>query len=197
MTPQTPSVNPWFKNISEIKTKKHICIVGAAIMDLMGFTTYDIKIADSVPGTWEEAPGGVGRNIAENLVRLDIPTDLITVFGDDPFSKILIADALQSGIELNHCLHIEGGKAATFIAILDKDNDLHTGIAALKILEKLDVPFLRTQNKILKAADIVVADTNIPEATLRWLAENPGLPQVYLDLVSMKLAEKVKDFYVN
>ncbi|KAA3625328.1 MAG: hypothetical protein DWQ02_21905 [Bacteroidetes bacterium] len=179
------------------KDEKHICIVGAAIMDLMGFTDYDIKIADSVPGSWKEAPGGVGRNIAENLTRLGVPTSLITAFGDDPFSKMLIADALQTGIELTHCLHIKGGKAATFLAILDKDHDLHTGIAALEIIQKLDINCLKKRQEVLEDADIIIADTNIPEATLKWLSETPGLPQVYLDLVSMKLAEKVKSFYGN
>ncbi len=179
------------------KVENHICIVGAAIMDLMGFTNYDIKIADSVPGSWKEAPGGVGRNIAENLTRLGIPTSLITAFGDDPFSKMLIADALQSGIELSHCLHIKGGKAATFLAILDKDHDLHTGIAALDIIQKLDINCLKNRQEILEDASIIIADTNIPKATLKWLSENPSLPQVYLDLVSMKLAEKVKSFYGN
>lgn len=166
-------------------------------MDLMGFTTYDIKISDSVPGSWTEAPGGVGRNIAENLVRLGIPTSLITAFGDDAFSKMLIADAQKTGIDLSHCLHIEGGKAATFIAILDKSNDLHTGIAALDIIQRLDVPSLNLRQDILQQADIVIADTNIPEETLRWLSENANIQQVYLDLVSMNLAEKVKPFYGN
>jgi pseudouridine kinase len=179
------------------KRKKHVCIVGAAIIDLMGFTEHEIKISDSVPGSWKEAPGGVGRNIAENLARLGVSTNLITAFGDDPFSKILIADALKSGIELSRCLYIEGGKAATFIAILDKANDLHTGIAALDIIQELNVAALKSRLDLLMEADIVIADTNIPEESLRWLSEHPDLPEVYLDLVSMKLAEKVKSFYGN
>ncbi len=179
------------------KNKKHVCIVGAAIIDLMGFTNHDIKISDSVPGSWKEAPGGVGRNIAENLARLGISTNLITAFGDDPFSKILIADALKSGIELSRCLYINGGKAATFIAILDKANDLHTGIAALDIIQELNVAALEKRLDLLTEANIVIADTNIPEESLRWLSQHPDLPEVYLDLVSMKLAEKVKSFYGN
>lgn len=179
------------------KSKKHVCIVGAAIIDLMGFTEYDIKISDSVPGSWKEAPGGVGRNIAENLARLGISTNLITAFGDDPFSKLLIADAVQSGIELSQCIHIEGGKAATFIAILDKKNDLHTGIAALDIIQKLNVEALLSRQELLTTSDVVIADTNIPQESLQWLSEHPDLPEVYLDLVSMKLAEKVKSFYGN
>ena len=179
------------------KRKKHVCIVGAAIIDLMGFTEYDIKISDSVPGSWKEAPGGVGRNIAENLARLGISTNLITAFGDDPFSKLLIADAVQAGIELSRCIHIEGGKAATFIAILDKKNDLHTGIAALDIIQELNVEALKSREDLLSYSDVVIADTNIPQESLQWLSEHPALPAVYLDLVSMKLAEKVKSFYGN
>jgi pseudouridine kinase len=177
------------------KSKNHICIVGAAIMDLMGFTEHDIKISDSVPGSWKEAPGGVGRNIAENLSRLGFETRLITAFGSDPLSQILIDNAIKTGIDISGSLRVPGEKAATFIAILDKDNDLYTGIAALQIIQKIDIPLLQSRQSILQNAAIVVADTNIPQESLRWLAQHENIDQVYLDLVSMKLAEKVKSFY--
>lgn len=183
------------KNAFDENNKIQICIVGAAIMDLMGFTQHDIKISDSVPGTWKAAPGGVGRNIAENLARLNTAPQLITAFGNDPFSETLVRNAEEIGIDLSGSLHVPEGKAATFIAILDKKNDLHTAIASLQIIQQLDVPFLKTRQKQLEEADIIIADTNIPKESLEWLVNQFFNTPIYLDLVSMKLAEKVKPFY--
>ena len=75
-----------------------IFVIGAAITDLLGFPPGEIVVGESMPGVIRRAPGGVGRNVAENLVRLGLPTELITVFGDDPFGRGLAAHARRAGI---------------------------------------------------------------------------------------------------
>ena len=50
--------------------KAYSVVVGGANMDLLGSPQAILKSHTSNPGSVSSSPGGVGRNIAENLVRL-------------------------------------------------------------------------------------------------------------------------------
>ena len=46
-------------------------VIGGANVDIMGIADQALRPQDSNPGTIRTTLGGVGRNIAENLARLD------------------------------------------------------------------------------------------------------------------------------
>lgn len=46
-------------------------VIGGANVDIMGIADQALRSQDSNPGTIRTTLGGVGRNIAENLARLD------------------------------------------------------------------------------------------------------------------------------
>lgn len=173
--------------------KKHICVIGAAIMDLMGFPQDVLKAEDSVPGELVVAAGGVGRNIAENLARLNLDTKLITAFGDDYFSKALIKGAEEAKIDISHSL-FKKGKAATHLALMNEKNDMSFGLASLDIVQKIDTSSLKKRKKILETAEIIITDANIPIESLQWLSAQNEFKQVFIDLVSSHFAEKIKPF---
>ena len=65
-------------------------VIGGANADLYGQITQEKEIfADSNLGAVSIHPGGVGRNIAENLGHLGAEVDFIGHFGGDEFSKML------------------------------------------------------------------------------------------------------------
>ena len=159
----------------------------------MGFPNDVLQIEDSVPGKLVVAAGGVGRNIAENLARLNVNTKLITAFGDDYFSKALIKGAKEAGIDISHSL-FEKGKAATHLALMNEKNDMSFGLASLDIIQNIKVSALKEQKKTLETAQIIIVDANIPIETLQWLSAQNEFKQVFIDLVSSHFAKKVKPF---
>ena len=56
----------------------YVTIVGGANLDITGAPFAALIDRDSNPGLVTAAPGGVGRNIAENLARLGVPVKLLT-----------------------------------------------------------------------------------------------------------------------
>ena len=78
----------------------YVCVVGGANVDIEGRVPGSLLLADSNLGTVIRSPGGVGRNIAENLTRLDTPTRLITALGRDDNGTWLHDLTAASGVDL-------------------------------------------------------------------------------------------------
>ena len=68
---------------------KTVTCVGGANIDIQGFSNAAINMRDSNPGTVRLCPGGVGRNIAENLAWLGANVRMVTAVGEDPFAAAL------------------------------------------------------------------------------------------------------------
>ena len=62
-----------------INEAPYLVVLGGANVDIVGFTDVPLVLKDSNQGTLKISMGGVGRNIAENLVRLGLNTKLILI----------------------------------------------------------------------------------------------------------------------
>ena len=172
---------------------KPIFVLGAALTDMVGFPQRKPALADSVPGRIVKTSGGVGRNLAENLVRLGLPTELITAFGDDRNGKALLLECQELNIGVRYSILANGRKGALNLAILDEHNDLYAGIADLSILDVITPAYLESQLPALQEASIICLETNTPVAAIEWLLAQEELEvPLYLDPVSAHLATRVQ-----
>jgi pseudouridine kinase len=178
-------------NIPE-NMSKPIFVLGAALTDMVGFPQRKPALMDSVPGRVAKASGGVGRNLAENLVRLGLPTELITAFGDDRNGKALLSECQELNIGVRYSILANGRKGALHLAILDENNDLYAGIADLSILDVITSTYLASQLPALQEASLICLETNTPPAAIEWLLEQELDVPIYLDPVSAHLATRVQ-----
>jgi len=170
-----------------------IFVLGAAITDIMGFPLGTPTPSDSVPGTIAKASGGVGRNLAENLVRLGIPVELITAFGDDTNGRDLLSQCQELHIGVRHSILANGRRGALHLAVLNENNDLFAGVADLSVMEVLTAAYLEKQMAALQSAAAICLETNVPAATINWVLEQEWDVPLYLDPVSARLALRVAD----
>ena len=63
------------------KNDPYILVLGASIVDIIGFSRRKYNSRDSIPGNIKISLGGVCRNIAENLARVNVNTSFISVLG--------------------------------------------------------------------------------------------------------------------
>lgn len=168
-----------------------VFIIGAAISDLMAFPHSPLEAGESIPGRVLRAPGGVGRNIAENLARLGLHPELVSVFGDDPFSRGLASHARRAGIGLDYSFQREKGEGCWHLAIYGQDNDLHHGVADLSAMHELTPAILAERLPALQAASAIVVETNCTEEALNWIATQAWAAPLYLDPISAVLCQKV------
>lgn len=171
---------------------KSIFVLGAAITDMMGFPFGKPLPTDSVPGTIAKAPGGVGRNLAENLARLGLRVELVTAFGDDRDGRALLQNCQDINIGVRHSILANGYKGAMHLAILDERKDLYTGVADLSVLQVLSPTYLEQQREALEQAEAICLETNTPVAAIDWLLSYEWEVPLYLDPVSNHLATRIQ-----
>jgi pseudouridine kinase len=170
-----------------------IFVIGAAITDIMGFSSGSLTASDSVPGHITKASGGVGRNIAENLVRLGLAVELITAFGDDDNGRLLLAECQKLNIGVRHSILAEGQAGALHLAVLNENNDLFAGVADLRIMDVITPAYLERQTETLQEARVICLETNLPTDSIQWFLAQEWEAPLYLDPVSDRLSMKVNN----
>jgi pseudouridine kinase len=176
-------------------------------MDIQGRCTAAYVAGDSNPGDSLMSPGGVGRNIAENLVRLGLRTELVTVLGDDTLSAELALSCGKLGIGIRGSLRLSSTPASQYICILDGGSEtpgrLVGAVASMSSFDRLTPERLMERSGLLDGASIVFIDANLPEASIAWLVERYGRrapppvlgrpkPMLALDPVSTGKAGRAK-----
>ncbi|MDX9898022.1 MAG: PfkB family carbohydrate kinase [Spirochaetia bacterium] len=167
-----------------------VAVYGGANIDIQARSHSPYRQGDSNPGSSSMSLGGVGRNIAENVARLGLKTELVTVLGSDEMASMLIADCSQVGIELGNSLVLPDVPTSRYVCLLDADGSLVGAVAAMDGLERFGPRELAERYGPGDAADVVVIDANLPEATiaaavLRW-KDKP----LILDTVSVTKAAR-------
>ena len=79
-----------------------VVVVGGVNMDIKAHSRGAVQLRTSNPGTARTSPGGVGRNIAENLARLGSPTHLVAAIGRDAFGEQVTAMTRAAGVMVDH-----------------------------------------------------------------------------------------------
>ena len=74
-----------------LREDSYVAVLGGCNMDITGYSFDNLKGRDSNPGKIEYSSGGVGRNICENLARLDVNTTFLSVLGKDDAGKNILA----------------------------------------------------------------------------------------------------------
>src|SRR3954469_20320732 len=98
-----------------------VVVVGGANVDVKARTAAPLVAATSNPGTVVRTPGGVGRNVAENLSRLGSRVALVSVVGSAPDGDWLLAETSAAGVDVTAVLR--GGATGRYVAVLDADGD--------------------------------------------------------------------------
>ncbi|MEG1889924.1 MAG: carbohydrate kinase family protein [Clostridia bacterium] len=171
--------------------KHRITVVGGCNIDI-GATAYAaLQNGDSNPGRVRVSFGGVGRNIAENLVRLGQSVRMISALGDDAFAPLLKAQAKSVGMDLSESLLLKDARSSVYVCINAPDGEMMVAISDMDGCDLLTPAFLETKLELLNASEAVVLDANLPEASIRFLAQRCTAP-LFADSVSAKKVAKLK-----
>ena len=162
---------------------RRVVVVGAANLDIMGFTDAALVARDSNPGRVKSRPGGVGRNIAENLARLGVPVSLVTALGDDAGGRAIRASCELAGVGLEHSLTLPERSSSVYMAIMDESGDMALALSDMSILDELTDVRLGERAPLLSGAALAVADACLSEGALASLLDL--CPRVFVDPVSI------------
>ena len=180
-----------------INEAPYICVIGGANIDITGFSRHRIKLRDSNLGTMQMSMGGVGRDIAETLVRLGVTTKLICPIGDDMYGKQIQDSCAELSIDIRDSLFLKNQASSVYLTIMDEENDLALGLSAMDICDEMDSLFFRKKNDIIKNARFVVLETNISEDSLISIVQANPNQNFFLDTVSGPKSLRAKEILPN
>lgn len=171
-----------------------VVAVGGANIDIHGGPTARLRRRDSNPGRVQTSPGGVARNIAENLARLDVDCRLIAPLGTDYYGDLLLRQGREAGIDMRHSFKVDSQSTSTYLSVLDESGDMLLAISDMAILDALDGRVLEKHEKMLLQAAAIVVDLNIGDDALAYLANHCAQRPIFVDTVSTTKAVRIRPY---
>lgn len=172
--------------------KPKITVIGASNIDLIGFAKEKLIFKDANIGSLERILGGVGRNIAENLARLGVGVEFLTVLADDEFSKSIIDSCNDLGISIEHSIKVENSGTSIYLAIMDHHNDLALGLSSMDIYNSVPDTFILNSKDSIAKNSYCLLETNIPTDILELVTKELPDVRFALEAASAKKALKAK-----
>ncbi len=169
-------------------------VIGGANMDVKARSARPVVTGTSNPGHVVRSPGGVGRNVAENLARLGTPTVLVAAVGSDALGDELLAATSAAGVDVRLVRRVPGS-TGTYVAVLDDAGELSVAVSDMVATESLTADDVRAAGAVIARSGLLVLDGNLPRDALiaGWdLAAAAGVP-VVIDPVSVPKAAALAD----
>lgn len=169
----------------------YILVLGASIVDVLGFCGRSYTQRDSIPGHIKISFGGVCRNIAENLARVGVKTEFISILGDDQYGKSIFEHSKMLGYNMENSLFLKNENTPTYMAILNHKGEMESAVVDMESLNKMDNDFIDEKDSIFKNAEYTIVDSDNPQLLEYILQKYKGKSKFILDPVSAKKAKKI------
>lgn len=173
----------------------HVLVIGAAGLDIKGRSKVPLQATTSNPGQIRNSFGGVGRNIAENLARLEVSTILLTVVGNDASGDLIMAHCSTAGVDMSHTLQLDAARTGTYMAILSEHGDLALAVSDYDIMKNINPDYVQSRRNLFEEARFVLIDLNLGLDTIAAVIELCQLYDVPLcvEPTSVAHASKIHD----
>ena len=168
-----------------------ICI-GAALVDDLFHATGEMLLHTTNEVTVTRSAGGVSRNIAHQLSLLNVPVQLITVFGNDADGNWLKQICRDAGIGLDSSI-TTAMPTGKYTALINPDGSMFTALLTNAALHLITPEYLQTHEVLLSKASYILVDANISVDTINWLIEftNQHSIRLVIEPVSVPPAKKI------
>ena len=168
-----------------------ILVIGGANVDIKAKTSAIHIPRTSNPGTVSIKAGGVARNIAHNLARLNVITTLLSVIGNDAFGEMLLSETNRAGVNTKHIIRTNQA-TGSYIAVLDERGELVTAVSNMQILSFLTKEYITNIFERVKEIKYIIGDCNLPEETLDEIAIL-GADRLIIEPVSIAKSQKLRN----
>jgi pseudouridine kinase len=174
--------------------QKPVICIGAALVDDLYHAHEPMLMHTTNEVTQTRTAGGVARNIAHQLSLLDIPVQLISVFGKDTDGDWLKQVCLDAGIKLDASI-ADAEVTGKYTALIDKDGSMFTALLTNAALHLITPDYLQQHEQLLNTAAYILVDANLSVESTNWLIRFTNLNKIrmIIEPVSVPPAKKIAE----
>lgn len=171
-----------------------VCIGGACI-DRKYHVLSEPQPGTSNPSHARRSFGGVARNVAENLARLNVHAALFSVVGNDENGVALLDHAQRAGIDVSLMMCDSNVVTAEYGAVLSPAGDLVIGVADMEAIDALRPQDIEKHWAVISSSAWIFVDCNLAGDVLAWCIAHARSSNVKLavDAVSEPKVSRLPD----
>lgn len=145
-----------------------IYCIGAMNVDRKFYLLDEMVLKTSNPATSSVSVGGVARNIAENLGRLNLDVSLISLAGQDQDFHFIKKET-EPYVNMQNILQKSGFATGAYNAVLDEQGEMQMAIADMQIYDEMDLAWISSYFNVLKEAELIILDLNLPYEAVEYI----------------------------
>lgn len=170
-------------------------VIGASGFDVKVYPSGTPTIKDSpIPGRIRMSTGGVARNIAENLARLEVKTVLFSAVSADEFGQLVIDLTAKAGVDTSQVLQSREFRTGGYVSFAGNTEDVRWSFDDMGIIYLLSPAYISDRRSWFRTVRTVVLDANLPPLSIQAviaLCRKHNIP-LCADPASRLLAPRLK-----
>lgn len=172
-------------------------VIGASGFDIKAYPSGAPSVAEGpTPGRIRLSVGGVARNVAENLARLELNTALFSAVSDDRFGGLILDATEAAGVDVSQVLKSPEFRVGAFLAVVTGKTEPEWNIDDMGIAYLLSPAYINDRRAWFRHARLVMVDANLPPLSLQAVVELCRKHDIPLcaDPASSLLAPRLKQY---
>lgn len=153
-----------------LKKEEYVTCIGGANLDYTFRLEGTMILGTSNPVNSLTSYGGVIRNVADNLTRLNHSVSLMTVLGDDRAGDELLEYSKKT-MEVFACDKLKNESTGGYYAVIGSDGNMNVGFADMSINKHMNRNWILEHKRHLNLSSWLIADMNIMKDAIEALIE--------------------------
>src|SRR5690606_13288297 len=149
----------------------YVLVIGAAGIDIKARPFEPLKSGADNSGAVRNSVGGVARNIAANLAKLDVPAILLSAVGDDVMGKRVLKRTRDFGVNCRHVLRAAGETTGCHVVLQQPNGDLDVAVSDFSVMRHINPDYLFRHRRLFAGARLLVIDANLSDEALEAVFE--------------------------
>lgn len=148
-----------------------VAVIGTTFVDCKGFAGQRYNPFGRNLGNIRFVHGGVGRNVAENLALLNIPTMFVSTVDNSALADEVVKRLLKAGANVDYLSRAGDKGMGVWLAILDQRGDLVGSISQMPDLALLEDFITGEGERIIQSVEHVALEIDLNERISRTVIE--------------------------
>lgn len=145
-------------------------VIGTVFIDCKGFARDAYLPTGRNLGSVQFVHGGVGRNVAENVARLGVPTQFVSSV-DGGLGQEVLERLEQTGADVSSVVRAEHRGMGMWLAVLDHKGDLAGSISQMPDLTGLEQAIVEQGEQLIRSASHLLLEIDLTPEIARTVLD--------------------------